>query len=110
MSINEIIINALNFLNIPVRFQKILDQDGDPSNYVTFFEYNQNGALHGDDSEIKSNHFIQIDVWSNGNYSDIVKQIKEKLTEIGFIRTYEKDLYETDTKKYHKVIRFNFVQ
>lgn len=110
MSLNSLIINTLSPLNVPVRFQKLLDSDGEPHSYITFFEFNQNGALHGDDKEIKSNHFIQVDVWSKGNYSELVKKVKDNLINLGFSRTYEKEFYETDTKLYHKVIRFNFVQ
>lgn len=110
MSLNSLIIDTLSPLNIPVRFQKLLDSDGQPNSYITFFEYNQNGALHGDDEEIKSNHFIQVDIWSKVNYSGLVKNTKDNLIKVGFTRTYEKEFYEKDTKLYHKVIRFNFVQ
>lgn len=110
MNLNSLIINTLSSLNIPVRFHTLLEEDGDPSTFITFFEYNQNGALHADDQEVKTNHFIQVDIWSKGNYNEIVKQTKAKLLAVGFTRTYETEIYETDTETYHKVIRFNFVQ
>lgn len=110
MSINSLIINTLSSLGIPVRFHELEEKDGEPETYITFFELNQNGALYGDDAELKSRHSIQVDVWSKGNYTNTVKTVKDLLLDKGFTRTYETELYETDTKLYHKVIRFNFVQ
>lgn len=110
MSLNSLIINTLNPLGVPVRFHTLLEEDGNPDTYITFFEYNQRGHLYGDDIELKSSHSVQVDVWSLGNYLDLVKQVKEKLKEIGFTRTFETDIYESETGTYHKVLRFNFVQ
>ncbi|MBT2696346.1 hypothetical protein J7E79_02705 [Bacillus sp. ISL-40] len=107
MSINSIIINALKTLGVPVSFQ---NYKGSATTYIRFFEYNQNGALHGDDQELKSAHFIQVDIFSKGDYTELTNQVKQKLKEIGFIRTMETEMYERDTDFFHKVIRFNFVQ
>jgi hypothetical protein len=110
MSLNSLIINTLKPLNVPVRFQTLLDSDGDPDIYITFFEFNQKGALHGDDKELKTGHSIQVDIWSKGDYTVLSKQAKEKLIEIGFTRTMETEFFETESRTYHKVLRFNFVQ
>lgn len=110
MSLNSFIINTLKPLGIPVRFQDLSEEDGNPDIFITFFEFNQTGALHGDDQELKSRHSIQVDIWSIGDYTDIVKQTKELLKEAGFIRTMETEIYERETETYHKVLRFNFVQ
>ncbi|MBP1083504.1 hypothetical protein ACFFJQ_06945 [Bacillus capparidis] len=110
MSLSSFIINTLKPIGVPVRFQTLLESDGNPPTYIKFFEYHQSGALHGDDKELNSSHSIQVDIFSIGNYSSLVKQVKELLTGIGFTRTFETELYETDTKLYHKVLRFHFVQ
>ncbi|PLR93192.1 tail completion protein gp17 [Bacillus sp. T33-2] len=107
MSLNSLIINTLKPLSVPVAFQTYT---GTATTYITFFEFNQNGALHGDDSELKSRHSIQVDIWSKGDYTTLAKQVKEKLIEAGFTRTMETEFFEADTKIYHKVLRFNFVQ
>jgi hypothetical protein len=49
-------------------------------------------------------------VWSKGDYTSIVQQVKDRLKEAGFRRTTETDLYEPETKIYHKVLRFSYVQ
>ncbi|MFE4525441.1 hypothetical protein ACFRCQ_25580 [Cytobacillus firmus] len=110
MSLNALIINTLSPLGVLVRFHQLLEEDGDPDTYITFFEYNQRGQLYGDDKELKTSHSIQVDVWSTGNYTDLVKQVKEKLILVGFTRTFETEIYESETDTFHKVIRFNFVQ
>lgn len=107
MSLNSLIINNLKPLGVPVAF---LNYKGKATTYIRFFEYNQNGALYGDDQELKSRHFIQVDIFSRNDYTDLVKQVKDKLKTIGFIRNFETEMYETDTDFYHKVLRFNFVQ
>jgi hypothetical protein len=110
MSLNPIILNALKPLGVPIRFQTLLDSDGDPDMYITFFEYNQTSALRADDVELKSRHSIQVDIWSKGDYTDMAKQVKEKLINIGFTRTMETEFFEAETRTYHKVLRFNLVQ
>lgn len=107
MSLNALIINTLKPLGVPVSFQTYT---GTAATYITFFEYNQNSALNADDEEINTNHSIQVDIWSKGDYTTIVQQVKDNLKTAGFRRTFETELYEPDTKIYHKVLRFSFVK
>lgn len=103
MSINKLIIDTLQPLGAPVEFETY---EGEADPYITFFEYLQQGESFCDDEESATGHYIQIDVWSKGNYINIVEQIKKLLKQVGFKRKYETELYESDTKIYHKVIRF----
>lgn len=107
MSLNSFIISTLKPLGVPVEFQTY---DGSNTTYITFFEYNQNGALHGDDKELKTAYYVQVDVWSEDNYTEIVKKVRETMIKAGFIRTFETEVYEEETKTFHKVFRFQFVQ
>lgn len=109
MILNSLIIKTLSPLGYPVRFHQLLEEDGEPETYITFFEFNQNGALYGDDKELKSRHSIQVDIWSRGNYGNLVKQVKERMIEIGFTRSMETEIIEKETGTYQKVIRFNYV-
>ena len=99
---NKLIIDTLKPLNIPVSFQTY---SGTAPIYITFFEYLAQGESYCDDEEKVEGHYLQIDVWSKGNYNSIVKQTKELLRNAGFRRTFETELFEEDTKIYHKVIR-----
>lgn len=107
MSLNSLIINTLKPLGVPVAFQTY---SGNESTYITFFEYNQRGALHAEDEEKRIAHSIQVDICSTGDYMNLAKQVKDKLLSIGFTRIMETEFYEPDIKLYQKVIRFNYVQ
>jgi hypothetical protein len=107
MNLNKLIIDTLTPIGVPVSFQ---EYTGIETMYITFFEYNQFSALNADDTEQQTSHFIQVDIWSNGDYTAIVDQVKQKMIDAGFKRTSEADLYENDVKIYHKAIRFSFVE
>jgi hypothetical protein len=106
MSLNKLIIDTLKPIGVPVNFQTY---SGTATTYITFFEYSQQSALNADDEEQKTVHRIQVDVWSKGDYTSIVQQVKDLMNAAGFHRTTEIELYEPDTKIYHKVLRFSYV-
>jgi hypothetical protein len=105
MSLNKLIIDTLSPLGVPVSFQRYT---GTATTYITFFEFNQRPALNADDTEQNTQHSIQVDIWSKGDYTTLVQQVKDALNGVGFFRTSEAEFYEDDTKIFHKVIRFNY--
>lgn len=105
--INKIIINTLKPLRIPVSFQKYT---GKEKEYITFHEYSANGEEYEDDVEVMVGHYIQVDIWSKGDYTKLVSEVKVLLLKCGFKRLNEEDLYESDTEIYHKGIRFYFLE
>lgn len=105
MNLNSLILNTLQPVNVPVAF---LVYTGTARPYITFLELDQRSALNSDDIETETEHTIQVDVFHTGNYNSLVDSVKQKLVAVGFARTNEQDFYETDTKLYHKVIRFSF--
>lgn len=107
MSLNDLITTTLAPTKVPVHFQKYT---GKATTYITFFEYNQQGILFADDSEQRTRHSMQVDVWSTGDYDSLVEQVKELLRNEGFTRNSETEFYENDTQTYHKVLRFYFAK
>lgn len=105
--INKLIIDTLAPIGIPICLQKY---SGSNYPYITFFSYNEQGESFSDDEEDFTGHYIQVDVWSKGDYTDIVKRVKDLLEGVGFSRTSEGDLYEPDTKIYHKGMRFFYLE
>lgn len=103
MNIHSTVKTALADVGVPVSF--LIYQGSEPT-YITFFEYNQFSAWNADDEEQITAFFIQIDVWSKENYNSLVDLVKTKMNSAGFRRTSEVDLYESDTKIFHKVLRF----
>lgn len=105
--INKLIIDTLKPLNIPVSFQRYT---GKADTYITFHEYFVSGEEYEDDEEALTAHYIQLDVWSKADYTDIVKVIKGLMLKAGFKRLNEVDLYEEDTKIYHKGLKFYYLE
>lgn len=107
MNLNSLIMSTLTPIGVPVTFQTYT---GAATTYITFFEYNQQGALFADDTEQETRYSVQIDVWSKGNYKNLVEQVRALMTSTGFIRNSEAELYEDDTKVFHKVFRFYYAE
>lgn len=103
MNIREKTTRALNTLSIECGYQEIVDP---PETYITFFEYDYEYE-HSDDEVRKAIYTIQVDLWTlNPKYKPLEKRIIEAMENEDFMLDDEEDLYETDTKKYHKAFRF----
>ena len=103
MSVSKEVINTLKDIGVPVSFQT---SKTDKFPYVTFFTYLDTGMLHSDDKETITGYFVQVDVWSKTDYTSLVKDIQGSMLAANFIKQQYHDLYEPDTKVYHKVMRF----
>jgi len=106
VSLNGLIIDTLKPLNVPVSFASY-NQTADT--YIVFLEYNQKSWLIADDEEKQTEHLFQVDVFSKGNYLDLVKEMKKLLKEIGFRRTFETETYEDEMKRFRKILRFAYI-
>lgn len=107
MSLNSLILSTLKPLGVPVAFQVY---KGTAKTYITFFEFNQTAHERADDVETQTRHSYQVDIWSSGDYTNLTQQVKNSLSSVGFVRTMETELFESDLNIYHKVLRFNYVQ
>jgi hypothetical protein len=103
MSINSDIIAALDGIGVPFQFQHY---SGDADSYITFFTYLDKPEQHADDEELVTGYYVQVDVWSKGDYTELVKEVNKRMKAAGFRRQNFYDLYEEDLKIYHKVMRF----
>ena len=101
--INSLILQALRPLRVPVSFQKY---SGKESTYITFFSYLEQGEQYADNEEKETGYYIQLDVWSKNDYTELVENVTNAMKAAGFRRTSAVDLFEEDTKIYHKAIRF----
>ncbi|QGT99502.1 hypothetical protein SYNTR_0909 [Candidatus Syntrophocurvum alkaliphilum] len=103
MSINKTILTALSNLEVPVTFQTY---KGKANTYITFFTYLDKAEQHADDEERITGQYIQLDIWSNSDYTDLVDNVHNLMQQAGFIKISFNDLYENDLKIYHKVMRY----
>lgn len=93
-------------LDVPVSFQKYR---GTAKKYITYFCYNQQGVDWAENKETATGFYIQIDIWfDTSDYETLAEQIKTSLEAVGFQGYTAQDLYEHDTKIYHKAIRMNY--
>jgi len=102
----DLIANTLASLGVPVSWQKY---SGTATTYITFLVYNKQGEAWAENVEIATGYYLQVDIWSKGDYSSIEAQVEVAMIAAGFIRTTAQDLYESDTQIYHKAMRFSYV-
>ena len=103
MSINQELLQALGGLGVPVSFQ---NYTGSADTYITFFTYLDKPEQHADDAELTTGHYVQVDVWSKGDYTEAVNTVHQKMLGVGFTKQNFYDLYEQDLGIYHKAMRF----
>lgn len=101
--INSEIKSTLDNIAVPVSFQT---SKSEKYPYITFFTYLDSPTLYSDDREIITGYFIQIDIWSKTDYTSLAREVEENILAANFIKQRYFDLYEKDTKVYHKVMRF----
>ncbi|MBU3153898.1 hypothetical protein [Clostridium estertheticum] len=107
ININDFIEETLKTINVPIRFQ-IYDED--ETTYITYLQYlGQNEKFSEDVEEIKG-HYVQINVFSLGDYTDIVTKVELLMKEADFKKTNETDLYEEKTHYFHKGLRYFYAE
>lgn len=93
---------------IPVKF---LRYNGHETTYVTYMNIDGDASYSGDDDLLGFVDYYDFDVYSKGNYMNIIEQIKIKLKENGFVwqpsRTSQ-DMFEDETQYYHKTLCFAY--
>ena len=107
MNINKKIKDILSPFSVPVEFQSY---SGDQNTYITFFCYNELGEVYAENKEIVTGYYVQVDLWSKGDYMVLADSIKSAMINAGFKRTSVADLYEKDTQIFHKAMRFKYTK
>lgn len=96
---------------IPVKWLKY---KGDLKKYVVFSSLGDKPASHADDECTYSKNQFDFDIYSDGNYLNILKAVKQKLKESGWTWVEDSpDMYEDDTGLYHKTttwVKENYIE
>ena len=80
---------------------------GNSKTFVVWSILSEKPMLSADDEQIFSVVSVDIDVFSNGNYSKLITEIKRKMKENGWVWVEDSpEMYEDDTGLYHKTITF----
>lgn len=78
--------------------------------YIEYEIYDVQEVYHDENTEKAITYYIQVDIFSPGSYSEIETTVKTVLKEKGYDGGYGPDLYENDTKLYHKPLRFTYTK
>ena len=97
-------------VKIPVAYM-YYEGHGEP--YVVYMQQDADKSLSADDELVGYVDYYDFDVYAKGNYQAIVAELKAILKDNGFIwqpsRTSQ-DMYETDTRYYHKTLNFAYLK
>ncbi len=98
--------DTLKETNIPVSHATYNQTD---DVYIVFMEYNQMPSLIADDEERYTAHSFQVDVFSKGNYLELVKDVKSRLKKAGFRRMFESETYDENMQRFRKILRVSYI-
>lgn len=80
---------------------------GNSKRFVTWTLLNEVPMLSANDEPLCSVCSVDIDIFSDGNYLDIIKEIKNKMKNAEWVWTGDSpEMYEDDTGLYHKTCSF----
>src|SRR5690625_7939480 len=96
---NRLILDTLKDIGAPVAFE---EYTGKEPTYVRFF-YLPQIQFSSDDKEKYTTHYVQVDIFSPVNLTQLSNNVKDKMSQAGFRKNYEVDKYEKDTKLYQEL-------
>ena len=80
---------------------------GSSRKFVTWTMLDEFPALSANDEVLCNICTVDVDIFSEGNYLDIIKEIKQKMKDNEWVWTGDSsEMYEEDTKLYHKTCSF----
>ena len=112
MNIKQYLLNVLKNKEIIdlLPDKKVFFLHANNPNKELYLEYeiiNEFGAEYSEGNEDFTNYVVQIDIFSDGDYTELESIVKKYMKNNGFNRDMAADMYEKDTQLYHKAMRFN---
>lgn len=92
--------------SIPVSF---LRYNGKSTTYITYMHYDSDNSYSGDNELLGWVEYYDFDIYSKGNYLNIIESVKSILKQNGFMfqpSRCSQDLFEDDTGYFHKTLCF----
>ena len=94
----------VNEVSIPVAH---LRYKGKSKTFITWTLLNERPVLSANDEDLYSVVEVDVDVFSDGNYLDIIKEVKKIMKNNNWLWVGDSsEMYEEDTELYHKTITF----
>lgn len=109
IDIVEHVTKTLSSIGVPVVFQAYPTGAALPSQYITFFEISDTPDMEAGDLELTAERFVQLNIWSRGNYHNLVKSVRSTMESAGYQRTFAADgPYSDGDSHFNKILRFVF--
>jgi hypothetical protein len=90
--------------DIPISFMKYT---GNSIDYIVYYNDGDTPCYSEDDEVVYSKNELEFNIYTKGNYLNIVKELKKILKGHNYDWLGDEgDLYETDTKYHHFVVTF----
>ena len=105
-SYNSEIETILAGLKVPVSY---MFYEGSENTYITYQQESQENAFSGDDQVRGFVIFYDVDIYSKGNYESLIADVVKAFVGAGWVYQPSRvspDLYERDTKFFHKTLSF----
>ena len=99
---------TVNGTLVPVAYM-VYEGHGEP--YVVYMQYDKDNSYSTDDELAGYVTYYDFDIYSQGNYLAILEEVKSKLKKAGWTwqpRRDSPDMYDPDTRYYHKTICFAY--
>ena len=81
--------------------------EGKSKRFITWTMLDETPILSANDEQLFSLCSVDIDIFSDGNYLDIIKEIKQLMKNNEWVWTGDSpEMYEEDTGLYHKTCTF----
>ena len=97
---------AVGGTEVPVRF---MNYEGHGEPYVIFSRESDDSSYSGDDSLLGYVTYYDFDVYSRGNFTEVVEAVKHKMEDAGWtwqVSRSSSDMYESDTGYFHVTLSF----
>lgn len=97
---------TVNGKEVPVRF---MTYEGHGEPYVIFSRECDDSSYAGDDSILGYVTYYDFDVYSKGNFTELVNAVKDKMENAGWtwqVSRSSSDMYEDDTGYFHVTLSF----
>lgn len=91
---------------IPVSFMRY---NGKSTTYITYMYYDSNNSYSGDNELLGWVDYYDFDIYSKGNYLNIIESVKSVMKQNGFMFQPSRssaDMYEDDTGYFHRTLSF----
>ena len=101
--------STLDALGVPVERLRYTGEAA--AEYITFQTLHGGETAHADDDGNAYEHNYRVDIFSRGDYTALLRQVKRALKTAGFYGiTVNAEMFEADTNYYHASLDFYFME